>query len=130
MPAITLNFLFRLALTAGCIAMALLAGCATQSTADNPRELMIVGNDEKQTWDESGKPVLLPPGRDSVSIIDIADRLNPRIIVNLPLMNSIVGPPTNLAITPDQKLALVANSLDFVKDGAGWKTQPQQALRD
>jgi len=128
MPAITLNLLFRLALTAGCIAVALLAGCATRLAADKPRELMIVGNDEKQTWDESGKPVLLPPGKDSVSIIDIADRLNPRIIVNLPLMNSIVGSPANLAITPDQKLALVANSLDFVKDGAGWRTQPDNKV--
>jgi hypothetical protein len=35
MPAITLNLLFRPALTAGCMAMALLAGCATQPTAVN-----------------------------------------------------------------------------------------------
>ena len=35
----------------------------------------------------------------------------------LPLENSIVGPPTNLAVTPDNKLALVASSIDVVKDG-------------
>ena len=125
MSKILLHRLFRPVLGA---ALALLAGCASQPSANNPRELMIVGNDEKQTWNADGKPVLLPPGRDTVSVIDIADRLNPRIIVNLPLMNSIVGPPTNLAITPDQKLALVANSLEFVQDGAGWKTQPDNKL--
>jgi len=31
-----------------------------------------------------------------VSIIDIADPAKPKIIVNLPLMNTITGPPVNL----------------------------------
>jgi hypothetical protein len=39
-------------------------------------------------------------------------------------MNSINRPPVNLAITPDQHLALVANSLDWVKDGEAWKVAP------
>ena len=30
---------------------------------------------------------------------------------NLTLMTTISGPPTNLAITPDERLALVANSV-------------------
>jgi DNA-binding beta-propeller fold protein YncE len=128
MTAIPLHTLFRPAFAAACTAVALLTGCATQPPAAGARELMIIGNDEKVTWDEAGKQVWLAPGKDTVSIVDIADRLNPRIIVNLPLMNTIVGPPTNLAITPDQKLALVANSLDVVKDGAGWKSQPDDKL--
>jgi DNA-binding beta-propeller fold protein YncE len=62
------------------------------------------------------------PGKDTVSIVDIGtDPLAPRIIVSLPLMNSIFGPPTNLAITPDQTLALVANSMEWPREGAGWK---------
>jgi DNA-binding beta-propeller fold protein YncE len=128
MSAISLHSLFRPALASVCVAAALLAGCATQMATDNPRELMIVGNDEKVTWDESGKLVLLPPGKDSVTIIDVADRLNPKIIVSLPLMNSIFGPPVNLAITPDQKLALVANSMDWARDGANWKSVPDNKL--
>jgi hypothetical protein len=55
---------------------------------------------------KDGKPVLSPSGKDTVSIIDIANPANPRIVANLPLENSIIGPPTNLAITPDNKLAL------------------------
>ena len=52
-------------------------------------------------------------GRDTVSIIDIGtDPLAPRILVNLPLANTIAGPPVNLAITPAEGLALVANSLN------------------
>src|SRR6202158_2189470 len=49
---------------------------------------MIVGNDEKLLWDDNGKPVLSPPGKDSVLIVDLADPLDPKIVANLPLKNS------------------------------------------
>jgi len=92
-------------------------------------ELMIVANDEKVTWDESGKLVIMPPGKDSIVVVDIGkSRENPRIVATLPLMNSIFGPPTNLAITPDERLALVANSMDWVKDGEAWKPAPDNKL--
>ena len=62
-------------------------------------------------------------------IVDIGtDPLAPRIIAGLPLMNSIFGPPVNLQITPDQGLALVANSVTTVQDGAAWKTVPDNKL--
>jgi len=90
-------------------------------------QYLIVGNDEKVAFND-GKPVLSPPGKDTVSIIDIGDRAKPRIVVNLPLENSVFGPPTNLAITPDGKLALVANSIDVVKDGDTFKSVPDNKL--
>src|SRR5688572_7444073 len=107
-----------------------LAACAAMGpSAPGKRELMVVGNDQKVTWDESGKVVFSAPGRDTVSIVDIGtDPLAPRVVANLPLMNSIFGPPTNLAITPDESLALVANSMDWQKDGAGWKPVPDNKL--
>jgi DNA-binding beta-propeller fold protein YncE len=85
---------------------------------------LISGNDEKVAFDPDGKRVVQPPGKDSVSVIDIRDRLQPRIVVNLPLMNSVSGPPVNLAMSRDQRLALVANSLDWAKDGDSWKGVP------
>jgi DNA-binding beta-propeller fold protein YncE len=91
-------------------------------------QLLVTGNDEKVWFDETGKTVNQPPGKDTVSIIDIHDPIKPRILANLPLMNTIVGPPVNLAITPDQHLALVANSLDWVKDGEGWKGVPDNKI--
>jgi DNA-binding beta-propeller fold protein YncE len=91
-------------------------------------QLLITGNDEKVSFDEAGKTVTHPPGKDTVSIIDIRDPTKPRIVANLPLMNSITGPPVNLAITPDQHLALVANSLDWVKDGEVWKGVPDNKI--
>jgi DNA-binding beta-propeller fold protein YncE len=111
------------------VSLAVLAGCAGMQQSGGKRELMVVGNDEKVTWDADGKGVNLPPGKDTVSVIDIGtDPLAPKILVNLPLMNSIFGPPVNLAITPDEGLALVANSMDWVKDGAGWKPVPDNKL--
>ncbi|MGO8917671.1 MAG: beta-propeller fold lactonase family protein [Stellaceae bacterium] len=106
------------------LAAAALLGLAGTAEA----QLIISGNDEKQGWDANGKQVNNPPGKDTVSIIDIANRTKPRIIANLPLMNTVVGPPVNLAITPDQTLALVANSLDWVKDGDSWKGVPDNKL--
>jgi hypothetical protein len=95
------------------------------STSPGKRELMIVGNDAKQSWDDAGRIVLGPHGKDSVSIVDIGtDPLAPRIIVNLPLDNTVAGPPVNLAITPDEGLALVANSVNVVEEGGARKQVP------
>jgi DNA-binding beta-propeller fold protein YncE len=91
-------------------------------------QLMIIGNDEKATWDDAGKVVLTAPGKDTVSIVDISKRESPRIVSNLPLTNSVFGPPTNLAITPDGRLAIVANSVNNVPDGAGWKSVPDNKI--
>jgi len=91
-------------------------------------QLLITGNDEKVSFDENGKTIRHPAGKDTVSIIDIADPVKPRILANLPLMNTITGPPVNLAITPDRHLALVANSLDWVKDGGDWKGVPDNKI--
>src|ERR1700682_800706 len=89
-------------------------------------QLMIIGNDDKVAFDKAGKQVRRSPGKDSVSIVDISSPEAPKIVANLPLMNSVVGPPTNLAITPDQKLAIVANSVDWQKDGDDWETEPDK----
>jgi DNA-binding beta-propeller fold protein YncE len=107
--------------------LAVLVG-AQGMAATASAQLIIIGNDEKQGWDAEGKPYTRPPGNDTVSIIDISRRAEPRIVANLPLMNTVVGPPVNLAITPDQHLALIANSLDWVKEGEAWKGVPDNKL--
>jgi DNA-binding beta-propeller fold protein YncE len=118
--------------TSGLIAAALLAaaGCATTGqTGPGKPEYMVVGIDNKATWGEDGKVQNLAPGKDAVTIVDIGtDPANPKIVASLPLMNSVFGPPTNLAITPNGQLALVANSMDWVADGAGWKASPDNKL--
>jgi DNA-binding beta-propeller fold protein YncE len=114
------------------IATALLgvAGCAaTAPTAPGKPEYMLVGIDNKVTWGQDGKVQNLAPGTDSVTIVDIGtDPANPKIVVSLPLMNSVFGPPTNLAIAPNGQIALVANSMDWTADGAGWKASPDNKV--
>jgi DNA-binding beta-propeller fold protein YncE len=110
------------------VAVVVLSGCASMSGSPGKPELMIVGGDEKVNV-ENGNFVLNAPGNDTVSIVDIgSDPLAPKIIVNLRLMNSLFGPPTNLAITPDESLALVANSMDWQRDGQTWKSVPDTKL--
>jgi DNA-binding beta-propeller fold protein YncE len=97
----------------------------TPSRAD---PLLIVGNDEKLTWDAQGKGVLAPDGKDSVVILDLANPEEPRIVATLPLKNSVVGPPVNVAIDPTGSVALVADSIDVVKDGDKLKSVPDDKV--
>ena len=85
---------------------------------------VIVGIDSKVMWDADGKLVFSAPGKDAVLVMDISDREAPKIVGSLPLMNSVFGSPVNLAITPDESLALVANSMDWVQEGGAWKGVP------
>jgi DNA-binding beta-propeller fold protein YncE len=91
-------------------------------------DLMIIGNDEKVVFDAEGTRSFVAPGKDTISVVDITNREAPKILVSFPLMNSIFGPPVNLAITADERLAIVANSVDWVQDGASWKPQPDTKL--
>ncbi len=91
-------------------------------------QIIISGNDEKANCSEGCQPVANSPGKDTVSIIDIRNRVQPRVVATLPLVNTVIGPPTNLAITPDQTLAIVVNSLAPVQDGNTWKLVPDDEV--
>ena len=89
---------------------------------------MIVGDDEKLLWDDNFKPLLALPGNDAVLILDLADPMNPKIVGNLPLKNSVVGPPVNLAIDPTNSIALVADSINVTKEGDALKQGPDDKV--
>ncbi len=115
-----------------------LGACATESQMGPPGQMpraqaskaqtMVVGNDQKVVFDAEGNRKFAAPGNDSISVVDISSPESPKIIATLPLMNSIFGPPVNLAITPDGGLAIVANSVDWIPDGATWKPAPDTKL--
>ena len=92
------------------------------------KPFMIVGLDEKVSWDDEGKTVLSAPGKDQVLIVDLASPESPKIVASLPLKNSIVGPPVNLDIDPTGSIALVADSVDVVKDGDALKQVPDNKV--
>jgi DNA-binding beta-propeller fold protein YncE len=108
------------------LATTMLCGAAVSSAHAKP--FMIVGIDEKVTWDNDGKTILAAPGKDSVLIVDLANPEDPKIVATLPLENSVVGPPVNLDIDPTGSVALVANSVDVVKDGDALKQVPDNKI--
>ncbi len=111
-------------------AAASLALLATTAMPASAAPFMIVGNDEKPGTDAQGKPIVNPAGNDTVVIFDLAKPEEPTVVATLKLENSIVGPPTNLAIAPDGSIALVADSMTVVEDNGTRKLAPdRQAVR-
>src|ERR1700748_2708591 len=102
--------------------------CGAAVTAVQAKPFMIVGIDEKVTWDNEGKTILAAPGKDSVLIVDLANPEDPKIVATLPLENSVVGPPVNLDIDPSGSVALVADAVDVVKDGDTLKQVPDNKI--
>jgi DNA-binding beta-propeller fold protein YncE len=108
------------------LATAMLCGAGLHHAYAKP--FMIVGLDEKVSWDDDGKTVLSMPGKDAVLIVDLANPEEPKIVATLPLENSVVGPPVNLDIDPTGSVALVVNSVDVVKDGEALKQVPDNKI--
>jgi DNA-binding beta-propeller fold protein YncE len=102
-----------------------LAAAALPATA---APYMIVGNDEKPGVDAQGKSIVNPTGNDTVLIVDLAKPEAPKIVATLPLENTIVGPPTNLAISPNGAIALVADSMTVAEDNGTRKLVPTDKL--
>jgi DNA-binding beta-propeller fold protein YncE len=102
--------------------------CGAGLTCAHAKPFMIVGIDEKVTWDDDGKTILSAPGKDSVLIVDLANPESPKIVATLPLENSVVGPPVNVDIDPTGSVALVADSVDVVKDGNAFKQVPDNKI--
>ena len=117
------NHLVRISLGAA----AVLCGSSLINAA-TAKPFMIVGLDEKILWDDDGKPILLHPGNDHVLIVDLANPESPKIAASLSLKNSVVGPPVNVDIDPTGSVALVADSVDNVKDGDTLKQVPDNKI--
>ena len=109
-------------------AAASLALLATTAMPAGAAPYMIVGNDEKPGTDAQGKPIVNPTGNDTVVIVDLAKPEEPTVVATLKLENSIVGPPTNLAISPDGSIALVADSMTVTDDNGTRKLAPTDKL--
>ena len=80
------------------------------TTCVGPAQIMISGNENKIEL-TSGAPKIIPPaGPDSLTILDFS-KFPPAVEHMSDVPNSVIGPPSNIAITRDRKLALIANSL-------------------
>ncbi len=122
MPGLTLGLTRTGRIAAATAVIAALAVGAAHA------QKIIVGNDEKVGWDENGKTVPREPGHDTFSVVDLSKPDAPVVAATIPLPNTIVGPPTNLAIHPSGEFALIANSVNAERDGETWKNVPDNKI--
>ena len=104
------------------LAATLLAGPAHAATTD-----ILVGIDSKVGYTDQGQ-TNIQPGTDKLLVLDVSNPGLPKIRATLELANSLLGPPTNLQITPNGRLGLLANSVVHSADGSGWKVAPDDKL--
>ena len=113
----------RIWLAMGVAGAALACGHHAQASATD----ILIGIDSKVAYDAGGQK-FVQPGADAVLVMDVSNPAHPRIRASLPLVNSLLGPPTNLQITPNGRLGLVANSVNSVQDNGAWKPAPDDKL--
>ena len=105
---------------------ALLAVLAAGPASAGPNDILI-GLDQKVSSGPDGL-VNGAAGKDELLVMDVTKPAKPVLRARLPLMNSLLGPPTNLQITPDGKLGLVANSVLNTPDAKGFAVAPDNRL--
>jgi DNA-binding beta-propeller fold protein YncE len=71
-------------------------------------QIVVSANDNKVTLQNGATPVVAAPPDDTVSIIDLGTK-PPKLIAELKAPSSVVGPPSNVAISSDGSLALVSS---------------------
>lgn len=90
------------------------------SVLTNFGQLVISGNENKIDLVSGAPSVVANANGDSLTLLDFS-KSPPRVehLPNIP--NSVIGPPSNIAITPDARLALIANSLKIdTSDSTQW----------
>ncbi|HEX4996398.1 MAG TPA: YncE family protein, partial [Methylomirabilota bacterium] len=75
-----------------------------------PAQWAVSSNDNKVVLDNGVVKVVPNAAPDTVTIIDLGVT-PPKVIAEIPVPGSVVGPPMSVAITPDQGLALVTSSM-------------------
>jgi DNA-binding beta-propeller fold protein YncE len=76
-------------------------------------QLAVSANDNKATLDNGANKVVVNPPADTITVIDLGVR-PPKIVAELNVPTSVVGPPMSVAVAPDESIALItrASKLD------------------
>lgn len=73
-------------------------------------EIAVSANDGKMVMENGVAKVRREPLPDTVSIIDLSGAA-PRIVAEIPAPASVVGPPSSVAVAPDESFALVTGAM-------------------
>jgi len=89
-----------------------LAGCAGTSEMGGGR-YAVSANDNKLVLDNGVAKVPPNPAPDTVAIIDLR-ATPPAVVAEIEAPASVVGPPTSVAIAPDESIALVTSAMKIL----------------
>ncbi|HVQ76647.1 MAG TPA: YncE family protein [Candidatus Binatia bacterium] len=92
----------------GCGALVLAATGVAAPGAD--AQLAVSANDNKVVLVNGVATVVPAPAPDTLTVIDLK-AAPPRVIAEVPVPGSVVGPPLSVAVTPDEGLALVTSAM-------------------
>lgn len=87
------------------VALAVLLAAGTASA-----QIAVSGNDNKQRLVNGANTVVANPAPDTITILDLGGRA-PRVLGEAAVPHSVVGPPTSVAITPDERFAIVTSAV-------------------
>src|SRR5689334_12253781 len=90
------------------VAAMLIAGNAAAAYA----QLAISANDAKVKLVNGKTEIVKSPPPDTLSIIDLRAS-PPKVLAELDVPNSVVGPPTNVAVSPKEDIVLVASAMQL-----------------
>jgi DNA-binding beta-propeller fold protein YncE len=89
-------------------------------------QLAVSSNDNKVMLDNGVNKVVPNAPPDTISIIDLAVS-PPRVVAEIPVPGSVVGPPLSVAVAPDESIALVTSSTKLDPNDAT-KTVPDNRV--
>ena len=78
-------------------------------------QIMLSGNENKFDLTQGGQKVIVGAKPDSLTLIDFS-KMPPATFSVEGVANTVIGPPSNIAISPDGKMAPVANSVKVEGD--------------
>jgi DNA-binding beta-propeller fold protein YncE len=94
--------------SAAVLAVALVAGSVAAAHA----QLAVSANDAKVKLVNGKTEVVKSPPPDTLSIIDVRSS-PPKVLAEVEVPNSVVGPPTNVAVSPKEDIVLVASAMQL-----------------
>ena len=96
----------------GWLFLATLGAAALAAGAPAEAQLAVSANDNKLALVNGVAQVVQNPAPDTITIIDLGAPV-PRVVAEIPVPTSVVGPPLSVAITPDESLALVTSAMQI-----------------
>ena len=89
-------------------------------------QLAVSSNDNKVRLDNGVNKLVPNAPPDTISVIDLKAS-PPRVVAEIPVPGSVVGPPTSVAVAPDESIALVTSSTKIDPNDAA-KTVPDNRV--